>query len=122
MTDSNNPVADVQGTITTPTINFTNEELIMIDLKEREIDALRDLAASNEELALETKMAREAQQEHVDALRENTASNVELQDQMYDLNETIETTLGKCDITGWNLTEALANLGTLQMHKDGLLK
>ena len=104
MTDSNNPVTDVQGTITTPTINYTNKELIMIDLKEREIDALKDLAASNEELALETKMAREAQQEYVDALKANTDSNTELQDQMYDLNETIETTLGACDITGWNLT------------------
>lgn len=81
--------------------NLTEKDLIFLDTQERQIDAMNATATSNEELAI--------------AIQKNAEAQLELA-------QTLTELLGKCDMTGWTLTEAISNLALGYLRNTNQLK
>ena len=82
-------------------MTFTEKELTQLDVQERQIEAMNNLAASNEELA--------------EAIKEDAAAKQEL-------TEALTNALASCDLTGWSLTEAISNLTVGYLRINNLIK
>ena len=82
-------------------MEFSHKELMELDVQERHIEAMNNLAASNEELA--------------EAIKEDAAAKQELA-------TVIQESLSNCDLTGWSLTEAISNLAVGYLRNTNQIK